>query len=127
MSDKLVERRLTKRHILSYSTSLEKWQSIRKFAEINGMATDNIDAMIAKIKSVGDVSIPMHIRYLMIDGICYSYVITNGSSHPCPHCVVYKHCKDCPLFDGIDGLCCKEWVVCRDDANDARNVLYFDV
>ena len=92
---------------IEYSTSLEKWKGIRKFAELNSVDTIKIDAMIARIAKVGDASLDKPVRYEISNFEDLFDSIYNGGGHPCPHCCKYV-CVKCPLDDDTDE-CCKEW------------------
>ena len=92
---------------VKYSTSLEKWQGIRRFAELNDIDPSKIDVMIAHIEKVGDASLDKMVTFEIADCDQFCYSIYNGITHPCPHCVKYL-CSECPLDDGSSD-CCKEW------------------
>lgn len=108
--------------VFVYHNSLEKWEGIRMFAEANHLEVKYIDAMIARIKKVGDADL----KDAWSEIAKHSYVVALRSAgdlcgiiysddiHPCPHCYKYDYCKDCPLWDGSKS-CCEEWDAVKDE------------
>ena len=102
-----------------YRNSVDKWKGIRRFAVANGLEVKYIDAMINKIKDVGDVNLSD------VDGVEDSYAISindmqsyydsvySEDDHPCPHCAKYM-CRECPLWSG-GRSCCDEWSDVKED------------
>jgi len=113
-----------------YHNSVEKWEGIRRFAEANNLEVKYINAMIAKIEEAGDASLYDAYGRELVDSD--SYTVSIGSAddyfgvmystyiHPCPHCVKYSDCRECPLWDKECRSCCKEW---EDAKNEARRAL----
>lgn len=110
-----------KSHKVVYVTSLDKWRGIRVFADINGLNTDKIDAMISWIEERGDSSLEGMECSVDIHNLSdYLNSIYNNMDHPCPHCKQYD-CTRCPLYrDGYVG-CCSEWKAVKEDI---ANLLY---
>lgn len=92
---------------IKYKTSLEKWRGIKKFAEINGLSTKEIDAMIKRIVKVGDASLEKSYTLEIVDDDGFFDAFYNCDEHPCPHCCKYT-CITCPIDDYSRG-CCEEW------------------
>lgn len=105
-----------KPYTLVYRTSLEKWEMFRRFAVMNNLPTDNINALIAKIKEVGDASSSRGHRFLIESRSLYVGAVYNGDKNPCPHCLLYRNCHSCPLYDDDGLLCCSEWRDVSDEA-----------
>ena len=93
---------------IEYSTSLEKWKGIRRFAELNNIETGKINTMIARIEKVGDASLDELIVFKINNMDEFRDSIYNSFEHPCPHCEIYFECRRCPLGDDSLG-CCREW------------------
>lgn len=87
---------------VSYITSLEKWKGIRRFAELNNIETGNIDVMISHIETCGDASLDEPARFEINDLKDLKYSIFNTNEHPCPHCVKFDSCTDCPLDNDLE-------------------------
>lgn len=114
-----------KPYTLVYRTSLEKWERFRRFAVMNNLPTDKIDVLIAKIKATGDVSRNQGFRFLIESRNDYVDAVYNNGNHPCPHCLTHWQCKECPLDDGTEGTCCREWRAIRDETQ--RNYLVMEM
>ena len=111
-----------------YTTSLEKWQIIRDFAVKNYLPVDNIDDMINRIKTLGDVRLGETISLTIEDFDAYFEAMYHDYIHPCPHCSEYE-CEDCPLR-GVDDSplrgaddrgCCAEWSMAKNEARRIRD------
>lgn len=92
---------------VTYTTSLEKWKSIRRFAELNRLDTSKIDAMIERIETRGDASLKKSVTFRIDDLQDFRDSIYASFEHPCPHCSKYS-CGECPL-DDTSPECCKAW------------------
>jgi len=98
---------------IEYKTSLEKWRGIKKFAELNDLSSDEIDAMIKRIKKVGDASLKRSYTLKINDFEEFFDAFYNSDEQPCPHCRSYT-CNECPLDDDSFS-CCAEWAAVIDE------------
>ena len=103
------------------NTETYDWIFSSSGADINGLNTDKIDAMISWIEERGDSSLEGMECSVDIHNLSdYLNSIYNNMDHPCPHCKQYD-CTRCPLYrDGYVG-CCSEWKAVKEDI---ANLLY---
>lgn len=106
---------------LIYKTSKEKWEKLAEIAD-NHFKDSELARLcrdVAEyIEEKGDASLAHTVTFEIGELRDFLSAIFNGEEHPCPHCMIYykceaPYCRNCPLFDGEDGLCCFPWRMVR--------------